>query len=83
MSKINIIEKKIINKITAIFTRRFRLILKNNENFRYKITFWKIHRLHWEKNRFIFDLKYNKQIISNNSVIYSFIRYYIYIVIII
>ncbi|AIB09859.1 nuclear transcription regulator (nucleomorph) [Lotharella oceanica] len=69
MKKINIIEKKFINKIIKIFTKRFKLILKNNEKFHYKIIFWKIHRLHWEKNRFISDLRYKQKIISNNSML--------------
>lgn len=57
-----------------IFSRRFKLILKKNKKVDYKIVFWKIHRLHWEKNRFIFDLKYNQKIISNSSVKIYFSR---------
>nr|BAS01626.1 G10 transcription factor [Lotharella vacuolata] len=68
MKKISNIEKKFINKIITIFSKRFEVILKNNEKTDYKIIFWKIHRLHWEKNRFIFDLKYNQKVISNNIV---------------
>lgn len=29
---------------------------------------WRIHRIHWEKNRFIFDLMYNKKAISKQLV---------------
>lgn len=29
---------------------------------------WKIHRLHWEKNRFIFDLLYVRKAISRELV---------------
>lgn len=33
---------------------------------------WKIHRIHWEKNRFIFDLKYVRKAISQELVRFSF-----------
>ena len=26
---------------------------------------WRIHRIHWEKNRFIFDLRYKKNVLSD------------------
>lgn len=29
---------------------------------------WKIHRLHWEKNRFIFDLMYKRKVMSRELV---------------
>ena len=29
---------------------------------------WKIHRLHWEKNRFIFDLMYQRKVMSRELV---------------
>ena len=29
---------------------------------------WKIHRLHWEKNRFIFDLMYMRKVMSKDLV---------------
>lgn len=29
---------------------------------------WKIHRLHWEKNRFIFDLMYMRKVMSKELV---------------
>ena len=29
---------------------------------------WKIHRIHWEKNRFIYDLKYVRKAISQELV---------------
>jgi bud site selection protein 31 len=34
---------------------------------------WKIHRLHWEKNRFIFDLMYKRKVMSKElvSLLYS------------
>ena len=25
---------------------------------------WRIHRIHWEKNRFIYDLKYKRKVMS-------------------
>lgn len=31
---------------------------------------WKIHRLHWEKNRFIFDLMYTRKVMSRELVRY-------------
>ncbi len=29
---------------------------------------WKIHRLHWEKNRFIYDLMYKRKVMSRELV---------------
>lgn len=29
---------------------------------------WKIHRIHWEKNRFIFDLMYQRKVMSKDLV---------------
>ena len=29
---------------------------------------WKIHRLHWEKNRFIYDLMYQRKVMSKELV---------------
>lgn len=29
---------------------------------------WKIHRLHWEKNRFIYDLMYKRKVMSKELV---------------
>ena len=29
---------------------------------------WKIHRIHWEKNRFIFDLMYQRKVMSKELV---------------
>lgn len=29
---------------------------------------WKIHRLHWEKNRFIYDLMYVRKVMSKELV---------------
>jgi bud site selection protein 31 len=29
---------------------------------------WKIHRIHWEKNRFIFDLMYQRKVMSRDLV---------------
>ena len=29
---------------------------------------WKIHRIHWEKNRFIYDLMYQRKAISKQLV---------------
>jgi uncharacterized membrane protein YgcG len=29
---------------------------------------WKIHRLHWEKNRFIYDLMYQRKVMSKDLV---------------
>lgn len=28
---------------------------------------WKIHRIHWEKNRFIFDLMYTRKVRCANT----------------
>ena len=33
---------------------------------------WKIHRLHWEKNRFIFDLMYKRKVMSRELVRHLF-----------
>lgn len=29
---------------------------------------WKIHRIHWEKNRFIYDLMYQRKVMSKELV---------------
>ena len=29
---------------------------------------WKIHRIHWEKNRFIYDLMYKRKVMSRELV---------------
>lgn len=29
---------------------------------------WKIHRLHWEKNRFVFDLMYKRKVMTRQLV---------------
>lgn len=29
---------------------------------------WKIHRIHWEKNRFIYDLMYVRKVMSKDLV---------------
>ena len=29
---------------------------------------WKIHRIHWEKNRFVFDLMYQRKVMSKELV---------------
>ena len=29
---------------------------------------WKIHRIHWEKNRFIYDLMYQRKVMSKDLV---------------
>lgn len=31
-------------------------------------TTWKIHRIHWEKNRFIYDLMYKRKVMSKELV---------------
>jgi hypothetical protein len=35
-------------------------------------TTWKIHRIHWEKNRFIFDLMYKRKVMSKDLVSYLY-----------
>lgn len=34
---------------------------------------FKIHRIHWEKNRFIYDLMYQRKVMSKELVQYSFL----------
>lgn len=29
---------------------------------------WKVHRIHWEKNRFIYDLMYKRKVMSRELV---------------
>lgn len=29
---------------------------------------WKVHRVHWEKNRFVFDLMYQRKVMSRELV---------------
>jgi len=65
LSSINPIETKILNRVLNIFNLQYKkIILSQNRETNTKINFWKIYRLHWEKNRFIFDLFYNKKILS-------------------
>ena len=32
---------------------------------------WKIHRIHWEKNRFVYDLMYQRKVMSRDLVRHS------------
>lgn len=41
---------------------------EDHEGKRVKEMTWKIHRLHWEKNRFIFDLMYQRKVMSKELV---------------
>lgn len=63
-----IIEKKILKKILEIFNKRYILIMKkkSSKNMIYT-NFWRIHRLHWEKNKYLFDLINYKKIISTKG----------------
>ena len=33
---------------------------------------WKIHRIHWEKNRFVYDLMYQRKVMSRDLVRIAF-----------
>lgn len=69
-----IIEKKILKKILEIFNKRYILIMKkkSSKNMIYT-NFWRIHRLHWEKNKYLFDLINYKKIISTKGVLLIFL----------
>lgn len=41
---------------------------EEHEGKRKNETTWKIHRLHWEKNRFIYDLMYQRKVMSKELV---------------
>lgn len=41
---------------------------EEHEGKRKNETTWKIHRLHWEKNRFIYDLMYVRKAMSKELV---------------
>lgn len=54
-----------LEKLLQIFNAKFNLIIKGKTSKKnYKEVFWKIHRIHWEKNRFLFDLYYIKKLIT-------------------
>lgn len=37
---------------------------------------WKVHRIHWEKNRFIFDLMYKRKVMSRELVSRSSVNHF-------
>jgi len=68
------VETKIINRIINIFNLLYKNILLQDVTLKNKkLIFWKIHRLHWEKNKFIFDL-YTKRCILESSLVYNYFK---------
>ena len=41
---------------------------------------WKIHRIHWEKNRFIYDLMYQRKVLPRPLVSICYVNFYLFLV---
>ena len=64
-----IIEKKIQKKILDIFNKKYILILKKKTSKNMiNSNFWRIHRLHWEKNKYLFEQKDVKLPLNEKTV---------------
>ena len=44
------------------------VVAEGHEGERRSALSWKVHRVHWEKNRFIFDLVYVRKVMSRELV---------------
>ena len=53
---------------TAVALQMKEAVNEEHEGKRKNELTWKIHRIHWEKNRFIYDLKYVRKAISQELV---------------
>lgn len=53
-------------------TQMREAVNEDHEGKRKNESSWKIHRLHWEKNRFIYDLMYVRKVMSRQLVRYRF-----------
>lgn len=49
-------------------TQMREAVNEDHEGKRKNESSWKIHRLHWEKNRFIYDLMYVRKVMSRKLV---------------
>jgi bud site selection protein 31 len=60
---------EMIEDVIDDFEQQMRdAVNESHEGKRKNETTWKIHRLHWEKNRFIYDLMYVRKVISRELV---------------
>mmetsp|Transcript_4829 Transcript_4829/g.11496 ORF Transcript_4829/g.11496 Transcript_4829/m.11496 type:complete len:161 (+) Transcript_4829:181-663(+) len=58
-------ELKYLSTILNKFNEQYKILMASSIQKNHKNSiFWKIYRLHWEKNRFIYNLRFNKKIIS-------------------
>lgn len=58
-----------IEEVIDDFEQQMReAVNEDHEGKRKNETSWKIHRLHWEKNRFIYDLMYVRKVMSKDLV---------------
>eukprot|EP01024_Parvocaulis_polyphysoides_P060292 TRINITY_DN655_c0_g1_i1.p1 TRINITY_DN655_c0_g1~~TRINITY_DN655_c0_g1_i1.p1 ORF type:complete len:283 (+),score=45.77 TRINITY_DN655_c0_g1_i1:87-851(+) len=56
---------ELIQEVLEDFDERMKAAVnEEHEGKRRNELNWKIHRLHWEKNRFIYDLKYQRKVMS-------------------
>lgn len=56
---------ELIEEVIGDFENQLREAVNEDHNgLRKNETTWKIHRLHWEKNRFIFDLMYKRKVMK-------------------
>jgi bud site selection protein 31 len=63
---------EMIEDVIDDFEQQMRdAVNESHEGKRKNETTWKIHRLHWEKNRFIYDLMYVRKVISRE--LYDFL----------
>ena len=49
------------------------VVAEGHEGERRAALSWKVHRVHWEKNRFIFDLVYVRKVMSRELVSFEFV----------
>jgi hypothetical protein len=58
-----------IEEVVEDFEQQLKdAVAEENEGKRKCEASWKIHRIHWEKNRFIYDLMYVRKVMSRELV---------------
>ncbi len=60
---------ELIEEVVEDFEQQMKdAVAEEHEGKRRNELTWKIHRIHWEKNRFIFDLMYKRKVMSRDLV---------------
>lgn len=60
-----------MHQVVDDFEQQMReAVNEEHEGKRRNETNWKIHRIHWEKNRFFYDLMYVRKVMSRELVCY-------------